>query len=273
MGLFGPIWMTTNTSKLNKVREEIGKIKDVDKLKEIAIKAPLPETKCSAAFNIGDENILKELYFDKDIASSHFQMFLISEIRNKGIINEIALVDAKNNDYYVAYNKVVDDSILSKIILGDNYKITNSNYGENLLLKSIKSVNNLDDLNKLIKKYDDDNIVRLLNNQKDKLEGVKAYLGLCPECHKEIRYDIYYDFYDDKQKEKPKFICGCSKYNLNSFKKCEIKKIKKDLEGNYLNICYNCGLPLEHEVNNYRKCMCGLGKYYLPISIKIEKDE
>ena len=60
MGLFEPIWMTRNSSKENKAREEIFKIKDVEKLKEIAIKAPLPSIKCAAAYNIDDDNVCND---------------------------------------------------------------------------------------------------------------------------------------------------------------------------------------------------------------------
>ena len=60
--------------------------------------------------------------------------------------------------------------------------------------------------------------------QKDKIEGVKAYIGLCPTCHKEIVYSIYYDFYDDRQKEKSNFECGCQKFSVKAFdEECEIK--------------------------------------------------
>ena len=273
MGIFEPIWMTKNTSKINKARDEIYKIKDINKLKEIAIKAPLHEVKNAAAYNIDDENILKELYLNENIERGLFHMSLLDQIRNQDIINELALYDANKNDYYCAYMKVSDDEVLRKIISDNNFTL--ENYGHHLLLKGIKAINNIDNINRIIDKYsDDDSIVRLANNQKDRLEGVKAYIGVCPTCHKEIVYSIYYDFYDDKQKEKSHFECGCPKFSVKSFnKECEIKKSKDELVGHYLKICYNCGLPLENDTAGYRKCFCGIGKNYLPISIKIEKQE
>ena len=275
MGLFEPIWMTRNSSKENKAREEIFKIKDVEKLKEIAIKAPLPSIKCAAAYNIEDDNVLKELYLDTTIEQSHFQMSLLDQIRDKNILNEIALIDAKKNDYYCAYKKVVDDEVLREIILDSNFKITSDNYGYNLLLKAIKAIDKVDDINRIIDTYsNNEDIVRLANNQKDRLEGVKAYIGLCPTCHKEIRYEVYWDVYDEKQREKSNYICGCSKCDIKLIgKNCEIEKVKHDLEGDYVQFCFNCGLSLEHEVKDHNKCMCGIGKYYIPVSIKIDKKD
>ena len=273
MGLFEPIWMTNNTSKINKARAEIFKIKDINKLKEIAIKAPIQEVKSAAAYNIDDENILKELYLNNNIERGLFHMRLLDIIRNQDIINELALYDAKRNDYYCAYMKVSDDEVLRKIILDNNFTL--KNYGHHLLLRGIKAINNIDDINKIIVKYsNDESIVRLANNQKDRLEGVKSHIGLCPTCHKEIIYSVYYDFYDERQKEKSNFECGCQKFSINSFdKECEIKKSKEELTGHYLKMCSNCGLPLENDTAGYRKCFCGIGKYYLPISIRIDKQE
>ena len=276
MGLFEPIWMTNNTSKIKKAKDEVFKIKDINKLKEIAIKAPLPEVKSAAAYNIDDENILKELYLNDNIEQSIFQENVLHQIRNKDMINEIALLDAKRNFYYCAYiNGNLDDEVLRKIILDDNFKMTNMNYGRELLLMAIRVIDNIDDINKILQDYSNyDDIVKVANNQKDKIEGVKAYIGLCPTCHKEIVYSIYYDFYDDRQKEKSNFECGCQKFSVNSFdKECEIKKSKDELTGNYLKMCFNCGLPLERDTAGYRKCFCGIGKYYLPICIKIDKQE
>ena len=149
------------------------------------------------------------------------------------------------------------------------------NYGRELLLMAIRVIDNIDDINKILQDYSNyDDIVKVANNQKDKIEGVKAYIGLCPTCHKEIVYSIYYDFYDDRQKEKSNFECGCQKFSVNSFdKECEIKKSKDKLVGHYLKMCSNCGLPLERDTAGYRKCFCGIGKYYLPICIKIDKQE
>ena len=273
MGLFEPIWMTKNPSKIKKAKEEIFKIKDNNKLKEIAIKAPLPEVKSATVYDIDDENILKELYLNENIVRSIFHMNKLDRIRNQDIINELALYDAKRNDYYCAYMKVSDDEVLRKIILDNNFTFTN--YGHHLLLRGIKALNNIDDINIILDKYStDEDIVRLANNQKDRLEGIKAYIGLCPTCHKEIAYSIYYDFYDERQKEKSNFECGCQKFSVNAFnKECEIKKSKKNLTGDYLMICSNCGLPLERDTAGYRKCFCQIGKYYIPISIKIDKQE
>ena len=271
MGLFEPIWMTKNTTKIKKAKEEVFKIKDVDKLKEIAIKAPLPEVKSATVYNIEDENILKELYLNENIEQSIFQMNILDRIRNEDIINELALYDAKRNDYYSAFLRVFDDGILRKIILDDNFKT--GGYGHRLLLKAIKAIDNIDDINMIINKYSDlEDVVRLANNQKDKLEGVKAYIGLCPTCHKEIVFSTYYDFYDDRQKEKSNFECGCSKFTVDAFNiECEIKKVKEEPEGNFVKFCYNCGLPLDHDVKDYRKCICGIGKFYIPLNIRVSK--
>ena len=271
MGLFKPIWMTNNFNKVKKAKDAVSLITDQDKLVEVALKAPLDDVKSYALFRIKDENVLKQLYYSDEIPQRHLKMYIVASlIHDKKMCNEIALNDAKKNEYYCAYERVNDDEVLRNIILDENFKLVN--YGRNVLLKSIRTIDNNKDIDYILEKFKDDNeIVRLANNQKDKINGVKGYIAICPTCHKEVIYDIYWDYYDERQHEKSHYMCGCNKYSITSIKnECELKKVKHELEDkDYMRLCYNCGRRL----NGEGKCTCELSKKYIPISVKVHRYE
>ena len=61
MGLFDPIWKTTNKFDVEKAKAKVNTITDKNKLKEIALNAPLEEIRAVAIGRIYEVKVLREI--------------------------------------------------------------------------------------------------------------------------------------------------------------------------------------------------------------------
>lgn len=118
MGLFKPIWMTEKYNYEEKwAIAAVRRIKNEDKLYEIAVSAPHKEVRIAAVEGISDEQLLRKIAEASSYAYSDVGSAAIERIRDDHVLREIAMSPSVKWDIVRldALKKIKDQTVLADI--------------------------------------------------------------------------------------------------------------------------------------------------------------
>lgn len=110
MGLFEPVWKTSDYMKDEKAIKAVKKITDNNKLYEICMTAPLPQVRKAAVNQINDQRLLLDIAAKSDMRS--VSELACERIRDPQILNEVMLHGKKGVPFDELIKKINDEQTI-----------------------------------------------------------------------------------------------------------------------------------------------------------------
>ncbi len=110
MGLFKPVWKTSDYMKDKKAIKAVKKITDNNKLYEICMTAPLFQVRDAAVNQINDQRLLLDIAAKSDMRS--VSKLAYERIRDPQILNEVMLHGKKGVPFAELINKINDEQTI-----------------------------------------------------------------------------------------------------------------------------------------------------------------
>lgn len=110
MGLFEPVWKTSDYMKDEKAIKAVKKITDNNKLYEICMTAPLPQVRKAAVNQINDQRLLLDIAAKSDMRS--VSELACERIRDPQILNEVMLHGKKGVPFAELIKKINDEQTI-----------------------------------------------------------------------------------------------------------------------------------------------------------------
>ena len=125
MGLFDPIWKTNRYRREKLAVAAVRRIRNEDKLFEIAISAPLRDVRIAAVEGIKNDQLLRKIVedsiFDIDVGKA-----AVERIRDERVLRELAMSPSVSGTVIALYalDRIRDQKLLADIALNGDRNIT-----------------------------------------------------------------------------------------------------------------------------------------------------
>ena len=116
MGIFKPAWQTDDSRKEDKAKKAVEKVKDQNKLFEIAAAAPLKGVRVHAAAQITDDQLLYRIAADQDSGDSDKRLLAIRHIKDQALLEKLAS-DLGGYEKKEACKRIQNEDVLARIVV------------------------------------------------------------------------------------------------------------------------------------------------------------
>ena len=136
MGLFQPVWMTENARKLEQAKNAVGKVREEDRLYEIATSAPLPAIRRAAVWRIKDQRRLYQLAATQNSGTyGEVGLQAIQNITDEALLEKLAF-ELTGYPQQEVVRRISNENVLVKIL-----QETKDSYTANAALDRLHSQN------------------------------------------------------------------------------------------------------------------------------------
>ena len=254
--IFNPIWKTKDHMKRVEIISYIQTVKDQNKLKKIALEAPLFITKSIAVSAITDDRILMEIVAKETMSDIRAeavkkikdQKMLADQILNKSITDDLA---------EVALGRITDQNELLRIALGAGDKGIAKKAGSKITDAKLEKQlpQELQPAREDASGQEAGKTEQVTEQEPEKRipEKWEFLRFLCSECQQEIHLEDGYN-------EIPVFLCKCGKSNQTKWQIVEHEYSIIDQRLTYVLICPVCFKLREYAGPSCHLDMCSCGQ-------------